>query len=405
VSERPPADSRPADRRSSMHRPRVGLVSLGVGLAAAGVGAAIGLAAERVAVGRPLLPPFGEPEPDGQDYTSLHVPGIRVTADDGTVLHVEVDEPTGGTDASGDGLTVVLSHGYALTMDSWYFQRKALRGRYRLVCWDQRGHGRSGSGAPGSATIDQLGSDLERVVEAVAPTGPLVLIGHSMGGMTVMSLAHRAPELFRSRVLGVALVSTSAGGLGEVDFGVAGLGRLVQRLAPGTVRALARTPRLVERGRRLGSDLETVLVRRYSYASAVSADLVRFTADMIASTRLEVISDFLPTFAAHDKRAALAALDGLELLVLVGDSDLLTPADHSADIVDRLPGAEHVVVRQGGHLVMLEHPDVVTGHLAELVARSLRAAGKPSGPGRRSGRVRRSVTPLRRRGQRRDGAA
>jgi len=407
VTERPPVDRRAADRRAGQRRPRVGLVSLGVGLAAAGVGAALGLAAERVAVGRPLLPPFGEPEPDGEDYTGLHVPGISVEADDGTVLHVEVDEPAAepGRRQAAEPLTVVLCHGYALTMDSWYFQRKALRGRYRLVLWDQRGHGQSQSGGPGSATIDQLGSDLERVIEAVAPTGPLVLIGHSMGGMTIMSLAQRNPELLRSRVLGVGLVSTSAGGLGEVDFGVAGLGRLVQRLAPGTVKALTRTPKLVERTRRLGSDLETVLVRRYSYASPVSADLVRFTADMIAATRLDVISDFLPTFGEHDKRAALSALDGLELLVLVGDADLLTPADHSLEIVDRLPGAEHVVVRQGGHLVMLEHPDVVTGHLLELIARSLRAAGKPSGPGKRGGRVRRTVTPLRRRGQRRDGAA
>jgi pimeloyl-ACP methyl ester carboxylesterase len=127
---------------------------------------------------------------------------------------------------------------------------------------------------------------------------------------------------------------------------------------------------------------------------------------MIAATRLEVISDFLPTFSSHDKREALAALDGLELLVMVGDDDLLTPAEHSEEIVRRLPGAEHVVVRQGGHLLMLEHPDVVTGHLVELVERSLRSVGRDGRPvaARRPGRVRRTVTPLRRR-RRGDGAA
>lgn len=386
-------------------RARVGLVSLGVGMVAAGVGAAIGLAAERAAIGRAL-----PADADGEDYAGLRAPVQVVTADDGTPLHVEVDEPDGAEPASRRGrrreqpLTLVFSHGYALTMDSWHYQRKVLRGRFRMVFWDQRGHGRSGTGPDGSATIDQIGRDLARVIAEVAPDGPLVLIGHSMGGMTVMSLAEHDPRLFADRVLGVALVSTSAAGLGDVDLGLPRLGRLVQRMAPATVKALSRTPRLVERGRRIGSDLESVIVRRYSYASPVPGSLVRFTADMIASTRLEVISDFLPTFTEHDKREALAVLDGIEVLVIVGDSDLLTPAEHSDEIVQRVPGAEHVIVRQGGHLLMLEHPEVVTGHLVELVERAMRAQAGRDGPARRHLLGRRTVTPLRRVGRRRHGA-
>jgi pimeloyl-ACP methyl ester carboxylesterase len=355
-----------------------GLLSLGVGLAAAGVGAAIGVAAERAAVGRPLLPRRGAVG-DGEDYGGLRAPAQVVSADDGTRLHVEVEDPP-----TEPAVTLVFSHGYALTLDSWHYQRKALRaleGRligglaFRMVFYDQRGHGRSAAGPPGSGDIDQVGSDLERVIEATAPSGPLVLIGHSMGGMTVMSLAARRPDLVAERALGVAFLSTSAGGIADVDLGLSRLGRLVVRLAPPTVRALTRTPRLVEQTRRIGSDLEAVLVRRYSYASPVSHALVAFTAEMIASTRLDVISDFLPAFPTHDKREALSALDGRELLVIVGDSDLLTPAEHSADIVARLPGAEHVLVPNGGHMLMLEHPGVVNGHLIALIERSVKHAG------------------------------
>jgi len=409
--------------RPSLRDPKVGLLSLGVGLAAAGVGAAIGLAAERVAVGRPLLPGRRRPGagldgtgPDAVPFGSLQGTGHRVAATDGTVLHVEVDDapdagqrlveaPTRRAGSEPETVTIVFSHGYALAMGTWHYQRKVLRGHYRAVYWDQRGHGLSGTGPLGSATIEQLGSDLEQVIEAVAPSGPLILVGHSMGGMTVMSLAERRPDLFEERVLGVALVATSAGGLGDVDFGLAGFGRLFQRLAPTAVRALTFTPRLVERTRRIGSDLETLLVRRYSFGSAVSQELVRFCADMIASTRLEVISDFLPTFSAHDRREVLAVLDGREVLVLVGDDDLLTPVDHSEDIVRRLPGAEHVLVHDAGHMVMLEHPELVTGHLLELIERALRSHGRVDAAGRRRPRVRRTVTPLRRRGRRRDGAA
>jgi pimeloyl-ACP methyl ester carboxylesterase len=406
--------------------PRVSLVSFGVGLAAAGVGAALGLAAERVTVGRPLRPRVdrsGRPI-DDEGYGTVHSTPLPVEADDGTLLHVEVDElgtsgtvsdpaaepPRAGrrrgrTKPAPPPLTVVFSHGYALSLDSWHYQRKALRGRYRMVFWDQRGHGRSATGPEGSATIDQIGRDLARVIAATAPQGPLVLVGHSMGGMTVMSFAEQDRRLFDGRVLGVALISTSAGGLGRVDFGLPRLGPLVQRLAPTTVKALTWRPALVERGRRIGSDLEALLVRRYSYASPVPAALVRFTADMIASTRLEVISEFLPTFSTYDKVAALDALQGHEVLVLVGDGDLLTPLAHSEEIVRRVPGAEHVVVRNAGHLVMLEHPEVVTMHLIDLVERSVRQRDTTSAERRRVPPVRRSVTPVRPRRRRRDGAA
>jgi pimeloyl-ACP methyl ester carboxylesterase len=394
--------------------PRVSLVSLGVGLAAAGVGAALGLAAERMTVGRPLRAPVddqGRPV-DEEGYGTLHSPPVRVEADDGTLLHVEVDEvepveqrPANRRRRREAPLTVVFSHGYALSLDSWHYQRKALRGRYRMVFWDQRGHGRSATGPHGSATIDQIGRDLQRVIEATAPEGPLVLVGHSMGGMTVMSLAQQDPQLFDERVLGVALISTSAGGLGRVDFGLPHVGPVFQRLAPTAVKALTRTPALVERGRRIGSDLESLLVRRYSYDSPVSAELVRFTADMIASTRLEVISEFLPTFSTHDKLQALATLCRGDVLVMVGDGDLLTPVAHSEEIVRRIPGAEHIVVRGSGHLLLLEHPDVVTTHLLDLIERSVRRRDTRPAERGRLPVVRRTVTPVRRRGRRRDGAA
>jgi pimeloyl-ACP methyl ester carboxylesterase len=81
-----------------------------------------------------------------------------------------------------------------------------------------------------------------------------------------------------------------------------------------------------------------------------------------------VIASFYPAFDTYDRFEALAALSrGVELLVLVGDSDLLTPADHSRAIAAQLPSAELIVVPAAGHLVMIEHPDVVTSALVGLI--------------------------------------
>ncbi|MEJ5913735.1 alpha/beta fold hydrolase [Pseudokineococcus sp. 1T1Z-3] len=356
------------------------LVTLGVGLAAAGAGAVLGFGAERLSVGRaagrPLLPGRRASVPErAVPLGSLSGRTAVVRASDGTELHAEVDDLPGpeAAQATQDGRpTVVFCHGYALNLDYWHAQRLALRGRYRLVFWDHRGHGRSERGPEGSATIDQLGHDLEKVLDATCPTGPLVLVGHSMGGMSIMALAARRPEMVRERVVATALTSTSPGGMGDNDFGLAALAPAFRRLAPGTLHLLSRNAAVTERGRMLGGDLEQVLVRHWGYASDVPDDVVDFTARMIAATRIEVIDDFFPTFAQHDKAEALTALADGEVLVLVGDGDLLTPPVHSEEILRRVPTAEYVVVPHGGHLVAIEHPDAVTEALEGMLARAER---------------------------------
>ena len=88
-----------------------------------------------------------------------------------------------------------------------------------------------------------------------------------------------------------------------------------------------------------------------------------------------MVAEFYPAFTEHDKTEALAAFRELPVLVLAGDKDLVTPSAHSEAIADLLPDAELVIVPDAGHLVMLEHPEVVTDRLADLLARVGRGAG------------------------------
>ena len=122
-----------------------------------------------------------------------------------------------------------------------------------------------------------------------------------------------------------------------------------------------------------GRDVEEFFVDRYSFASPVPLSIVRLTADMIFGTRMEVIPQFMVTFDSHDKREALEQFNGVETLVLDGMQDLLTPPAHSEEIVRLIPGAEHVLVNDAGHIIMLEHPDTVSQQLLALVERGLRA--------------------------------
>ncbi|MGZ6827660.1 MAG: alpha/beta fold hydrolase, partial [Mycobacteriales bacterium] len=164
-----------------MNRGRAGLVG-GV-LGAVAVGVAAGAAAERYAVGRARL----APDPDAaEDFFSAPTDRVRrVVADDGVPLHVEEVGPETAD------VTVVFCHGYTQQLAVWHYQRKALAAENpgKLVFWDHRSHGRSGRSTAAHSTIDQLGRDLRAVVQACAPTGKVVLVGHSMGGMTIMALA------------------------------------------------------------------------------------------------------------------------------------------------------------------------------------------------------------------------
>ncbi|MER7667839.1 alpha/beta hydrolase [Kitasatospora sp. NPDC096128] len=365
---------------------RAGVIGISVGVLAAG--AAAGVAIERLTVGRAMRRRARAELEAAAPYGSLRGRPRTVAAPDGTELYVELDG-TGWDEPDGvlpEPLTVVFSHGYCLNQDSWHFQRAALRQGMRLVFWDQRSHGRSErsrsylAGEP--AGIDQLGGDLKAVIDAVAPTGPLVLVGHSMGGMTVMALADQHPELFRSRVAGVALVGTLAGDWDEVSLGLPKAGaRLFRKVAPGVVKLLGRQVDLVEASRRLGSDLAAVFYRRFSFGGKdVDPGVVRFAEQLLDATPIDVVAEFYPAFGAHEKYAALAALRGLPALVLAGTKDLLTPASHSELMAERLPGAELVLVEGAGHLVMLEHPELVDHELAVLLRRAADFGGAAAPP-------------------------
>jgi pimeloyl-ACP methyl ester carboxylesterase len=281
-----------------------------------------------------------------------------VTTDDGVDLHVEVS----GSPRS--DVTVVLCHGYGLNLESWGFQREALRAKARVVTWDQRGHGRSGHGSPEQCRIERLGEDLLAVLQAAVPAGPIVLVGHSMGGMSIFALAARRPDLFRERVVGVGLLATAAGPV-HAHLGLPRqVANVVHRAIPSVLGAL-------RAGRPLSSwaarDLALLLTRRFGFASEVPTDLVTFLADMIQQTSIDTLANFFPEFRCQDNTAALPVLRDIRTLVMVGDGDLLTPVEDSQVIVDALPDAEFVVAAGAGHAVLLEREVLVTAYLLGLL--------------------------------------
>ena len=309
-----------------------------------------------------------------------------VVATDGVVLHVEEDGPLNAP------LTVIFAHGWALRLGSWHYQRLGLAGRgfgavsatgkpsrgpqVRMVFYDQRSHGKSTRGANPHPTIEQLASDLSDVIKTASPDGPIVIIGHSMGGMATLGLAGSDPDLFAERVIGIGLLSTAATQVPSSD-----VGRIFLSRGNPVVKVVAftaiRYSKMLERTRASTRDAVWLATRLIGFARKdVPAALVDYLDDMLSGTPIEVIADFVPGVLAHDQSAALPAMVGIPTLVLCGDADRITPPAQSAFIAAALPGAEYVLVHTAGHLAMMEAPEETNDALRRLLRRAVAFAAE-----------------------------
>ncbi|SPM32747.1 Lysophospholipase, alpha-beta hydrolase superfamily, partial [Mycobacterium rhizamassiliense] len=286
-------------------------------------------------------------------------------------------------------VTMVFIHGFCLRMGAFYFQRKWLAERWgpqvRMVFYDQRGHGRSGEASPETYTLTQLGQDLECVLHEAAPRGVVILVGHSMGGMTVLSHARQHPEQYGQRIVGAALISSAAEGVARSP-----LGEILKNPAVEALRFTARSaPKLMHRGRNVSRSLIGPVLRAASYSDLqVSRSLDAFSQRMMNCTPIATLVGFLHALEVHDETAGLWTLTKIPTLIACGDHDLITPDEYSRKMAASLPRSELVIVKGASHLALLDKPEAINDGLIRLVNRAV--------PGKMTLRYRRIRDRLRR---------
>lgn len=339
----------------------LGAIAGAAGLAAAGT--ALGVVRQRRVIARRVG--------DEEEFGSLRSQPLTVVASDGVPLHVEVDEAD-----SRSLITVVFIHGYALNLDCWHFQRAGYRGLVRTVFYDHRSHGRSGRSTRGHATIDQLGVDLKQILDDVVPEGPVVLVGHSMGGMTIVALAEQHPELFGDRIVGVGLISSTAGGLDPSQIilprvPVALSGEVAHRV----VATLARGHRAVDVLRRAGKAVAIVGTDLFAFGDDVPAGYVTFVDRMLSSTPFDVVAEFFPSFRSLDKFHVVEVLSQVPTTIICGTADRLTSIGHSRKLHSLIAGSTLLECEGAGHMVILERHDQVNAALDQLISAATERIG------------------------------
>ena len=279
---------------------------------------------------------------------------VTVVADDGVPLAATV---TGPRDAD---LTLVCLHGHCQDAASWdaVCESVVVPG-LRIVRYDQRGHGRSGTGDATACTVSGMSDDLDAVLRTLAPDGPVVLAGYSMGGMVALSYARRHPDAVGDRIVGVALIATAASGLAD-----GGIGRYLRHPAASIVhRAVSRAPRVMELSKRAGGRVCTVAARRRTEES-----WLRVVGSALSNeTSVVTWSRLLADFAVLDESAALDVLARVPVVVAAGTEDVFVPLSLSEAMAARLPHANLVRFVEAGHRVLADRPEEVAGALSDLL--------------------------------------
>ncbi|MER5335488.1 alpha/beta hydrolase [Micromonospora sp. NPDC002717] len=293
---------------------------------------------------------------------------VEVRLPDDVRLHVEASGPA---DAE---VTVVLLHGWTLDGRAWHRQLADLRERFdgavRVVAYDARGHGRSSCMALPTATLAQLGDDLAAVLDEVAPSGRVVLAGHSMGGMTIMEYAHRHPEHFAARAAGLVFVSTTAEGHTHTVYGlsprIARLIRLAETTGAGVLARCGswRPPRALLRALRPS-------IRWMLFGDRCDPHDIRLVTSAVARASLRSIGGFRASIGAQHRLDTLARLAHLPAAALVGDRDRLTPPPCAESIAAALPATELTVCAGAGHMLMMERPAEVNAALGGVLRQVL----------------------------------
>lgn len=251
-------------------------------------------------------------------------------------------------------VTVVFAHGWTLAHTVWipFIELIQAAHNVRIIAYDQPGHGRSTLGTDYRATIRALGETLADVLESTVPDGPVILVGHSMGGMTIMAYAGAHPEEIGDRVRGILLTGTSAGDITRRFKGVESV----------VMRAIHRAPMIPT-----GNFITQRGQRHSLFGDRCKPEDLAFTVKVMASTPLPTLSRYYLALMDHDETENLGHLSRTSTVFMVGEKDRLTSTRHARRMHTAVPGSRLVVVPGAGHMLMFEAPDLLAIELTHLL--------------------------------------
>lgn len=263
---------------------------------------------------------------------------VMKTGANDITMQYSLEGPAGGP-------LVTMSHSLGTNLQLWEPQAKALKGRFRVLCYDTRGHGGTDA-TPGPYSLDMLARDIYELLR-ILDLGPTHFVGISMGGMIGQTLALRHPEALKSLIL----CDTTS--------------RVPREAAPVWDERIALTLR-----EGMSPHVEPTMERWFTPRfRAEHPEEVEPVRRMILETSPRGYAGCCHAIRDLDLTEALGRI-GLPVLIVVGEDDPGTPVDESRILQERIPGSRLVVLKSAAHLSNREQPAAfnraVTGFLDAL---------------------------------------
>jgi pimeloyl-ACP methyl ester carboxylesterase len=237
--------------------------------------------------------------------------------------------------------------------------------KVRIISYDHRGHGDSGTASMHTYRIDRLASDLAELLVVLDVTGPLTLVGHSMGGMAALAYLGRPASKRPVDPENLVLIATAAGNLGSH-----GLGRLLSTPATNVLYHLVhRMPRAStdEIVQFLSRPVCAAVTRHSGYGETAPKSLVATSAAAINATPSKTKVGFLRGLKDYNCSQTLSLI-AARTTIISGGADKLTPMWHARELADGIPGATLIYRPTAGHTLLHEIPQVVTEAISSAIA-------------------------------------
>jgi pimeloyl-ACP methyl ester carboxylesterase len=250
---------------------------------------------------------------------------------------------------TGLGRPVVFLHGFPFDRGAWQKQINSFRSSNRVVVPDLRGFGNSATRA-GATAMSDYANDVRALLQESA-MGPVVLVGHSMGGYVALAFASQFPEMLR----GLVLVSTKAGP--DSPEGADARRATAAKVRDEGVEAL----------------VETIAPKMLAAANQ-DAHLVGQVRGLMAAAKPAGVIAALLGMAERPDATPLLAQIAAPTLVVTGMEDTVIPPEESEKLAHAIRGSQLQMIPHAGHLVAFEQPEQFNQTLGAWLSREDRAA-------------------------------
>jgi len=320
---------------------------------------ALGLLLPLFSFGGRFLVQFAFPPTQDEPHAMLQRTAQQVKGASDTNLYTETVGPANAP-------VLLFTHGWGMDNTEWYYAKRDLSNRFRLIFWDLPGLGKSGEPQDRDFSLDRLAQDLRSVV-ATANGKPVILVGHSIGGMINLTFCRLFPDQLGRQVVGIIQVDTSYTNPVKTTENSSLSLALQKPVGEPILHAMIGLSPLVRLMNWLSYENGTsyLMNAKSAFAGAESRGQVDLVSRLQAEASPAVVARGTLAMFHWDATPVLPRIP-VPVLLLVGRQDTTTLPEASRHMKEAIPGATIVEIDRGAHYSLLEQNQLIDSAIGEF---------------------------------------